>query len=361
MRTLNTSSLDHLAVGAALLGAGGGGDPYIGKLLASWAIETYGSPQIVDPSEVPDDALCVMTGSMGAPTVAIERLPGGDELHLALLALERYLGKSITHLVGMEIGGINSMLPIASAARSGLPLVDCDGMGRAFPELQMCTPSLFGILASPMVIADAKGNTVVIDSADNHTAEKMARLITIEMGAVSYIALYPQSGKSLKESMIPRTLAFAENIGAVIAHARAKKVDPLAALLEVTRGVRLFEGKITDVDRRTVHGFARGVVSLSGIGPDTGSTLKVKFQNENLIAEYNGIIVATVPDLICFIEPSTGTPMTTEELRYGLRAAVIGIPCDSRWRTDSGLQLVGPKYFGYDLTYTPIENFVKPT
>lgn len=49
----------------------------------------------------------------------------------------------------IEAGGVNSMLPIAAAARLGLPLVDCDGMGRAFPELQMVTFTIGGLKRRP--------------------------------------------------------------------------------------------------------------------------------------------------------------------------------------------------------------------
>lgn len=359
MKSIDLEFVESLAIGSALLGAGGGGDPYIGKLLASWAIETYGKPNLIDLIEVPDDAVCVMSASMGAPTVAVERLPGGDELHLAILSLQRHLGKNISHLVGLEIGGMNSMLPIVSAARTQLPLVDCDAMGRAFPELQMCTPSLYGKRATPMVLADESGNTVVIDSTSNLKTEKMARQITIEMGAVAYIALYPLSGKELKESMIPGTLSFAKEIGEEISKARTNKTDVLKSILNATKGVLLFEGKITDVDRKTENGFARGSTELIGYGDYLDSNLRVLFQNENLIAELNGQVVATVPDLICFVEPITGKPITTEELRYGLRALVIGIPCDHRWRTERGLQLVGPSYFGYDITFRPVEEIGK--
>jgi DUF917 family protein len=355
MKTIDLEFIESLAIGASLLGAGGGGDPYIGKLLASWAIETYGEPRLFDLSEVPDDAVCVMSASMGAPTVAVERLPGGDELHIAIISLQRYIGKRITHLVGLEIGGMNSMLPIASAARTQLPLVDCDAMGRAFPELQMCTPSLFDKSATPMVLADECGNTVIIDSNSNLKTEKMARQITVEMGAVSYIALYPLSGKELKETMIPGTISLARDIGDKISKSRADRVDVLNSLLKITNGVLLFEGKITDVDRKTHDGFARGTVELAGIGDYTDSKLRVIFQNENLIASLNSQVIATVPDLICLVEPSTCRTITTEELRYGLRTIVIGIPCDSRWRTERGLQLVGPKYFGYDIKFTPVE------
>jgi hypothetical protein len=55
------------------------------------------------------------------------------------------------------------------------------------------------------------------------------------------------------------------------------------------------------------------------------------------------------------LEIETGTPITTETLRYGYRVVVIGMPCYKTWRTEAGLKLVGPRYFGYDIDYVPIE------
>lgn len=37
-----------------------------------------------------------------------------------------------------EIGGLNAVEPLCVAALMDLPVIDCDGMGRAFPELQVC-------------------------------------------------------------------------------------------------------------------------------------------------------------------------------------------------------------------------------
>ena len=69
-----------------------------------------------------------------------------------------FYGKPIYAFMPIEAGGVNSMLPIAAAARLGLPLVDCDGMGRAFPELQMVTFTIGGGSATPMAMVDEKGN-----------------------------------------------------------------------------------------------------------------------------------------------------------------------------------------------------------
>jgi uncharacterized protein len=62
-----------------------------------------------------------------------------------------------------------------------------------------------------------------------------------------------------------------------------------------------------------------------------------------------------VPDLITVIDSQTGQAITTERLHYGFRVILLGIPCDAQWRTPAGVALGGPRHFGYDIEYTPIE------
>ena len=132
-----------------MLGTGGGGDPHIGALLATQALTTHGAVEVVSVDEVPADARVVMVAMMGAPTVMVEKLPSVDEVVTAVRALEPFLDGPITHIACAEVGGVNSTIPIVAAAALGLPLVDGDGMGRAFPELQMVLPTLAGVAATP--------------------------------------------------------------------------------------------------------------------------------------------------------------------------------------------------------------------
>jgi len=69
----------------------------------------------------------------------------------AFRQLEKVLGRKIDAVLCGEAGGINSTTPFVVAAASGLPLVDGDGMGRAYPELQMETFTLHGVSATPML------------------------------------------------------------------------------------------------------------------------------------------------------------------------------------------------------------------
>src|SRR5215471_15332183 len=74
------------------------------------------------------------------------------------------------------------------------------------------------------------------------------------------------------------------------------------------------------------------------------SSLLLRFQNENLVAIRDGDMVASVPDLIVVVSSDMCEPITTEELRYGFRVTVLAAPCDARWRTPKGLELVDPRY-----------------
>ena len=358
MRLIGEEQLEDIALGAAILGTGGGGDPYIGKLLARQAIREHGPVQLVDIEEVPDDAFVIPSAMMGAPTVMVEKLPRGDEVVAAFDRLNHHFGDRATHTVPIEVGGINSTIPIVLAARKGLPLVDADMMGRAFPELQMCLPGIFGVSAAPMAIADDKGNGAVLDTVDNHWTERLARSITIDMGCAALIALYSISGAQLREGMIAGSLSLAEELGRLVRETRRAHGDVIGAIVDRLSGFPLFTGKVVDLNRRTVAGFARAEVRIEGLGGDAGSTAQLFTQNEHLVAMREGEVLASTPDLIMVLDSETGQPITTEELRYGFRVTVIATASDPRWRTDEGIEVVGPRYFGYDFDYVPVERRV---
>ncbi len=355
MIRLRKEDVENLALGAAVLGTGGGGDPYIGKLMAIQMLERGKDIVLVNPDDVDDDAFIVAVAGMGTPTVLIEKIPNGKEAIKALKTLESYFGRRVDYVICIEAGGINSTIPLVAAAERGIPVPDGDGMGRAFPELQMVTFHLFGVKATPMSMADEKGNGVLLDTIDNYWAERIARVVTIKFGGTAWIAIYPMSGKDYKRATVRNTLTKAIGIGEAITNSKKYGKNPLDAILDASGGYLLFIGKIVDVDRKNVGGFARGEAIIEGLDDFKGSKLVIKFQNENLVAIRDGEVIASVPDLITVLDKDTAKPITTERLRYGLRVAVIGIPCDPKWRTEEGLKVVGPKYFGYNIDYVPIE------
>jgi DUF917 family protein len=353
-KMIGVADLDDIAVGGAILGTGGGGDPYIGKLMAQQAIRKFGEVRMIDIDDVADDELVVPCAMMGAPTVMLEKIPNGDEILIAFRKLERFLGKKIGAILCAEAGGLNSTIPFVIGAMTGIPVIDGDGMGRAFPELQMVTFTMHGVSATPMTIVDDKGNGILLECVDNKWTERLARTATVEMGGSVLIALYPMSGEIAKKSAVRGTLTLARRLGEILRESRATHADAIAAIMSKLDATTLFHGRVTDIARRTETGFARGDAKFAGVEDYRGHEYRIAFQNEFLIAERDGVPIVTTPDLITLLDSDTGAPITTETLRYGLRVVAIAIPCAPQWRTPEGLALVGPRYFGYPVDYRPI-------
>jgi uncharacterized protein len=348
------------ARGAAFLGTGGGGDPYVGRLLLEQALKRNGAVEAISVNDLDDDALVVPMAGMGAPTVIVEKIIGFPEGEKALRTLEARLGRKATAIMPAEIGGLNALYPVAMAAHLGLPVVDADGMGRAFPELQMVSFNIFGQKAAPMVMCDENLDTVLFESEDNHRVEKLARPVVVPMGGLAMLAIYPMSGRAVKQVAVRDTLSLALRIGRAIGAARREQRDPFAALRDTLHSMphyghfrSLFEGKIVDLRRETTRGWATGHVIVEDLAGTR--RIEVAFRNEFLRARQDGRTLAIVPDLICILDRDTSEPITTENLKYGQRVRVVGSSVPPLLRSEAALAVWGPAAFGFDEPFVPIE------
>lgn len=354
MRIISKDDVDNIALGASVLGAGGGGNVEAGILLLKHAMEIHGNVRLISLDELRDDDFVVPMGEMGAPVVGLEKFGETHGPKLVVEFLCEKIGRKATAVTAVEVGGSNSMVPMVAALSLGVPMVDSDSMGRAFPETQMTSFHLNGLVASPLALMDERGNKVMIETIDTFWAEKIARTITSLMGARSCVATFGMDGKTAKACCIGGTISLSQRIGEALrtSHAGEARLDSLTTLVN---GTILFKGKITDVNRQTIGGFNKGDVSIQGVDEFSGAPCKITFQNENLVCQVGSKVVATVPDIITVLNSETLAPITTEELRYGYRTFVVGIPAAPIWRTEKGIKIAGPRYFGYDLNYTPVE------
>ena len=357
---LSLEDVPDLARGAAILGTGGGGDPLIGRLLVEQCLKDGKQIEVLDPTELDDDDFVISTAMMGAPTVVVEKLPAGTEAVQSLRALENHLKKTADATIPMECGGLNSMIPLVVAAEAGIPVVDGDGMGRAFPELQMETFGVYGVSGSPLAVSDENGYTCIIDTGhDNHRMETFARAVTIKMGGAAYIAEYPMSGADVKRTAVPNTVTLALNIGRTLRQAKEKHLNPLAELSAFLKdtiyghGTVLMRGKIIDVERFIKDGFTQGRALVKSF--DGSDEMRIQFRNENVIAYKNDEVVAIVPDLITIVDVDLGVPINSEALRFGQRVAIYGISTPPIMRSPEALEVFGPQAFGLEEQWVPLE------
>lgn len=351
MRSVTLDQVDDLALGATLLGTGGGGDPYVARLMLKQAIETYGPVELVDPADLPPDGLVVTVAVVGAPTVLLEKIPAGTEFLGAVNALAKYLGKEPVAIMPIEVGGLNTLLPLAVAAEMGIPVVDADGMRRAFPQIEMTVFTLAGIMAAPMAVADEKGNLCVFETNTNQLGESLVRGAVMSLGLASAFASYSMTAAEVVEHAIGGSLTYCMQLGGLLAAVQRGEAGAYERFLDQAEGSVVFSGTIIDVDRRTTDGFSKGTVTIEA-RDGSSRRMQVEIQNEFLVAFEDGEPVVTVPDLICILDAETATPITTEILGYGQRVDVVAMPCAPEWHRDGMLDVVGPKAFGFDLEYT---------
>jgi DUF917 family protein len=351
-RLLDPDALRALSRGSAILGAGGGGDAYVTLLQALQATEDFGPVPLVDLDELPDDALIMPCAGIGATTVILEKFENGDEGVRLLEQLEFMTGSRVAALMPLEIGGGNALLPITWAARLGLPVVDADGIGRSFPEIPQVTMHLAGIPASPAVMTDERGNMAVFRAISGDWMERLERAAAVEFGGAASGAGFSLTAAQARWATIRNSISKAIRIGEALAAATR---TPVAALVAAIGAFQLIRGKVLDVERHTTSGFTRGSVVIEGLGDDAGQLLRLELQNENLVALERGRVLASVPDLITVLDSETADAIATESLRYGQRVTVIAFPCDPVWRTERGLAVAGPRAFGYEFDYLPVE------
>ncbi len=365
-RVIDREAISEITLGASILATGGGGDPEIGLLWTYKVIDEGKEILMVDPMDVPDDIQTASTACLGAAIVLTEKPPSGEVLNLAMERLEQYLGRPIQATIPLECGGVNSPVAYAAAGELGVPVIDVDGMNRAFPELQMTSWVTHGVHCSPTVSVDSRKNVTVIDTGDDDVlAETLARRVAMAYGGISWIATYPLTGKQVKEASILYSQSIAWAVGRAVMRARMQHLDPISELLSSLKeergveGYRVFRGKIVDIRRdfgsETNKGFTLGSIVMEGIDDCKDQMATLDFQNEWLNLRVDGEILCLPPDLIAILDSETGEPIRTDIMKYGYRGTIVLIPAHERMRTPKGIEMFGPRHFGYDLDYVPVE------
>jgi DUF917 family protein len=352
MTPITADDLNSLALGAGILGTGGGTHPYLELLNIEKLYRDGQSVALLPPDALADDDLVAEVGFMGAPLVTKERLPDPAQVLKAFRTMQKFAGCSFRAVMTSEIGGENGLLPFFVAALAGIPVLDADPRGRAFPEMQMSSFAIAGLPLYPVAMADIRHNEVIVlRTMSAKWTERIGRKICTEVGSMLATCRPPRTGRQIKAHALHGSVSRAIRLGAAVRKARRAHLDPADAVLAAEPGIKLYAGKVVDVARRTTAGFVRGEARIEGSDDFAGTVFKVDFQNEFTIGWIDGRCVAMVPDLICILDALTGEAIGTETIRYGHRAVILSLPASELLTNARALETVGPRAFGYDLDF----------
>jgi DUF917 family protein len=349
---MTEDDLEPLAIGAWILGAGGGGSPYHAYLNMRHLLRRGARVTLIEPDALDDEDLVAVVSNMGAPLVGQERLIDPEIAAKPVRTMERYLGRRFRAVMSLEIGGGNAFQPLLVAAVLGLPVVDADCMGRAFPEAQMTSFAIGDLSMFPLTLADIRDNEVIVARAASWPwMERLSRRACIAVGSIAATCKAPRTGREVKQWGILHSMTRALGIGRAVLEARARHDDPTDAVVRHAAGKRVFGGKVVDIERRTTEGFLRGIARIAGLDGDRGRELALEFQNEFVMGRLDGAPCMMTPEIICVLDTTSGEAIGTEMLRYGQRVTVVVLPCAPILNSGKGLSLVGPRAFGYDVEF----------
>ena len=363
-RTLSQQEVIDMLVGSCIQATRGCSTAnYIERVSAAMA--EGAEFQMVSAEDLPDDWMAVGTAGVGGggawehviertEAQGLERVEGTNLRSVELLA--DHMGVEFNAVLRLESAGA-TVQALMLASDMGAPLVDACLSVRARPEIQQQIPWLVGIPSTPSALVTRWGDQVVIEGVDDYRAEDLARGVAVSSGGGASIAMNPMTGAEVKRGTIKGAVTEAIEFGRTVREAREQGNDPIAALIELTGGYKLFQGIVTRSDQRGDRGFSWTDAELAGVGEFEGHTYEIFVKNENIVSWLDGELDVISPDYIFNLDPETGEAITGGGLGgypMGMEVVMVGVPAHAEWLTPEGIDLIGPRHFGFDFDYVPI-------
>ncbi len=363
MRLLNREDLMNILLGCTILGTGGGGSLQEGIRIVDEALAEGKQFRLVSFDELDPETVIGTPYACGAISPLTEeekkkyaRLKETEESMylLNLKQLEGFLGREVSAVISTELGGGNTATAFYVAAMTDRLIVDGDPAGRSVPALQHSTYYLKGVPMCPMAVMNEFGEGAVFTNVfDDERGEDLVRALAVVSRNTIAVMDHVNTAAVLKDAVIRGAISHAEEIGKAFRGAKARGADCAAAVAEAGKGKIMFRGIVTESSFETRDGYTFGDTVLKGEGDWAGHSLHLWYQNENIISWLDGEPYVTVPDLICFMDMDEVMPQLNPYARVGEHGAIVALPAPEEWTTERGLEVFGPRSFGYDIDYRP--------
>ena len=356
---LTRTDLEDALTGSSYLGTGGGGSLAEARAMIADGLDEGLSFAMLKLAALPDDARIACPYGLGsiAPGSEVADPAVPFPVQNAFELLQDHIGQRFAAVILGEIGPGSLADGLLVAARLGVPALDADTVGRAVPEINQHSVKVSGTPLTPVACVTQQGDEIILrDVLDPKRPEAVLRSIAATSGVVGVVDS-PITGATAKRPgvLVQDSLSLSMRIGRAVREAKVAGLDPIEAARAAGDGYRLFTGRVADTQWRDDGGFLEGTLDLVGTGDFKGQTFQTLYKNEHLLARRNAEVVATAPDLIQVVDDASADGIDNPDFTPGQRVTVLAFRSDPLWRTEAGLAVFGPRYFGYDVDYVPVE------
>lgn len=334
-RKIRCVDLPSLCLGAAVLGSGGGGDTAILSSFVTEILNHAGSVDLISVADLMPDDLVIPVAYVGSPAASLALGPTKALFVKPIEAIQAANPGRRLIIMPAEIGGCNALTPLIAASCLGLPVLDADLIGRAFPYVSMCKPAVnFPVKQQSFYMANRDGELMQASVENALAVESKARAFTVESRGSASIATYLFNGCDYAAMVIEGSITRAFGIG-----------DALLSQNEasVAGGVIKASGVVTALQRVNEGGFLIGSFSLK----TKDAFIRVAFQNEYLCASMGGEPIVQTPDIITLFDAHTHAPIASESLCVNQALDLVVFPAPPFWRGPAALCKVSLNQFGH--------------
>ncbi|MDY6920390.1 MAG: DUF917 family protein [Pseudomonadota bacterium] len=316
MYSISERDMHIIVNGASFLASGGGGAVAMAKDVIANVVAFSPSVQVATLAEVADDQGLLVICGVGAPDAPnpdFKNSPG-----YGLQGLQQMSGRRFHYVLPIEVGAMNSMIPLLACAQLGLPFIDGDGAGRSVPQMSMSTYALQGFSTEYTLVVSEADQRYPLHPRDANAMEAQVRdIVSTRLANAGTVAAWPLTGAQARSehAVVGGSLTLARSVGEAMAGA-----NPLASVAAViagfypAHGVIMRNGRVTAATNVVKDGFDVGVITVDD---EAGMTVRLYFVNETLLAtiDRDGSPLAFMlgPDLIGSMGVD-GSPMTNSEI-----------------------------------------------
>lgn len=318
MYKINKKDMELIVNGASFLASGGGGGVSSANDVIDNIMSFSHEVTVVEVDEISNtDELLVICG-VGAPDAP--NLNFKDSPADGLKGLQDMTGKAYSHVLPIEVGAMNSMIPLLACADLNIPFVDGDGAGRSVPQMSMCTYALKKIPTNETLVVSEEDAKYPIHPKNAIEMEAGVRkIVSDKLHDAGTVATWSMTGEKVNTegSVVKGTLSLAKNIG--VAMSTPTPLTEVQGIIErfyPQNKIIMSEGEVIAATNKVEDGFDVGMITVKDKSR-SGITVKLYFVNETLLAtvDYNGepLYFMMGPDMICSMGVD-GTPMTNSEI-----------------------------------------------